>query len=198
VTVQDLIAELSAWLGPEASIEDAFGLVTVDVAPATWREAAAAVRDRPSIACGFFDWLSAYDDNNAGIAIVAQVWSLAHKHAVTLRTHVEREAPELDSLTTVWRGADWHERETFEMFGVRFAGHPHLVPLLLPNGFEGNPLRKEFVLASRVAKAWPGAKEPGQSDADLAAAAGSRRSRRLTPPGVPDPAEWGPEAGERS
>ncbi len=73
------------------------------------------------------------------------------------------------------------------MFGVDFDGHPNLVPLLLPDGFEGHPLRKDFVLAARVAKPWPGAKEPGESDE------GGPPSRRKTrPPGVPDPDVWGP------
>lgn len=77
------------------------------------------------------------------------------------------------------------------MFGIDFTGHPHLVPLLLPDGFEGHPLRKEFVLAARVAKAWPGAKEPGESDHDHAGPA----RRKMQPPGVPDPNEWGPLKG---
>ena len=168
-----------------------FGLLTVDLPAGRWRQVAEAVRDRPEIDCRYFDWLSAYDDGPAGIAVVAHVWSIARRRGLALRTRVPRAAPELDSLTGVWVGAGWHERETFEMFGVRFTGHPDLRPLLLPNGFEGNPLRKEFVLGSRVAKPWPGGKEPGQSDADLAAA-GNRRSRRLTPPGLPEPGTWGP------
>jgi NADH-quinone oxidoreductase subunit H len=61
----------------------------------------------------------------------------------------------------VFAGASWHERETAEMFGIDFAGHPHLVPLLLPDGFEGHPLRKEFVLAAAPPSPGPGAKEPG-------------------------------------
>jgi hypothetical protein len=73
------------------------------------------------------------------------------------------------------------------MFGIDFTGHPHLEPLLLPEGFEGHPLRKDFVLAARVAKAWPGAKEPGESEESVAP---SRRKTR--PPGVPDPDTWGP------
>jgi NADH:ubiquinone oxidoreductase subunit C len=75
------------------------------------------------------------------------------------------------------------------MFGVEFTDHPYLEPLLLPDGFEGHPLRKDFVLASRAAKQWPGAVDPGQSAHDVAV----RRKRKL-PPGVPDPDVWGPDA----
>jgi NADH-quinone oxidoreductase subunit C len=89
-------------------------------------------------------------------------------------------------------GAAWHERETHEMFGVDFPGHPGgLAPLLLPPQFEGHPLRKEFILAARVAKPWPGAKEPGESHDPTTA----RRSP-MRPPGVPAPGEWGPLAPE--
>jgi NADH-quinone oxidoreductase subunit C len=94
------------------------------------------------------------------------------------------------SIVGIYPGAAWSERETYEMFNVEFAGHPNLAPLLLPPGFEGHPLRKDFVLASRVAKAWPGAKEPGESDAG--AESGSRRAP-MRPPGVPEPGQWGPD-----
>ena len=104
-----------------------------------------------------------------------------------VRTRIPRDPPVLPSATTVYRGAAWQERETHEMFGIEFDGHPGLDPLLLPDGFEGHPLRKEFVLAARAAKPWPGAKEPGEGGA--AGAAPSRR--RMLPPGVPDPS-WGP------
>src|SRR6185437_12706300 len=103
---------------------------------------------------------------------------------------VPREDPVVESVVELFPGAAWHERDTFEMFGITFARHPDLKPLLLPPGFEGHPLRKEFVLASRVAKAWPGAKEPGESDKDT----GAPGRRRMLPPGVPDPSAWGPDA----
>ena len=73
------------------------------------------------------------------------------------------------------------------MFGIDFPGHPYLVPLLLPDGFEGHPLRKDFVLATRALKSWPGAKEPGESEHE-----GAPSRRKMQPPGVPDPATWGP------
>jgi NADH-quinone oxidoreductase subunit C len=181
--------------GAVATVE--FGQVTVDVAPADWAVAAAALRDDPQLDCAFFDWLSAHDagpdvDDETGLCVVLHVWSLAHRHHVLLRTRVPRDNGRLPSLIGVWAGAAWHERETFEMFGVVFDDHPNLVPLLLPDGFEGHPLRKDFVLASRVAKAWPGAKEPGESDRDTESAAPGRR--RMLPPGVPGPGEWGPGA----
>jgi NADH-quinone oxidoreductase subunit C len=174
-----------------------FGQVTVEVASTDWSAAAAALRDDPDLDCSFFDWLSAHDagpdaDVDSGLCVVLHVWSLSHRHHVLLRTRVARDHGRLASLVEVWPGAAWHERETFEMFGVVFDGHPNLVPLLLPDGFEGHPLRKDFVLASRVAKSWPGAKEPGESDRDTEGASPGRR--RMLPPGVPAPGEWGPGA----
>lgn len=186
--------DLLAVAGEGATVDESFGGVTIDVPAPRWVEAATAIRDDPRSAAGFFDWLSAYDDLQAGLAVVVHLWSLPHRCSVMLRTHTDRLGGQLPTLTGVWAGADWHERETFEMFGIDFVGHPHLVPLLLPDGFEGHPLRKDFVLASRVAKSWPGEKEPGESDSDLAATDVTRpRRRRMRPPGVPDPGTWGAE-----
>jgi NADH-quinone oxidoreductase subunit C len=188
MTPEEIGARLRNVLGDDATADVSFGQVTVDVPPERWVEAATLVRDDPALSCRYFDWLSAYDDGDAGLAVVVHVWSNEHRHHLLLRTRAARDGGRLATLTGVWAGAGWHERETFEMFGVTFEGHPNLVPLLLPEGFEGNPLRKEFVLASRVAKAWPGAKEPGESDHDT----GAPGRRRMLPPGVPGPGEWGP------
>jgi NADH-quinone oxidoreductase subunit C len=151
--------------------------VTADVAADRWVAAATELRDN---GFDFFDWLSAYDDADSGIAVVVRVWSVARREGAMLRTWVPRDNGSLRTLTMVWAGAAWHERETTEMFGLGFTGHPDLRPLLLPEGFAGHPLRKEFVLASRAVKEWPGAKEPGSS------VPGRKR-----PPGVPDPRTWG-------
>jgi NADH-quinone oxidoreductase subunit C len=174
--------ELLAIVGDDARATEAFGCLTLDVPAAAWLPTATRLRDDPAGGFDFFDWLSAYDDRESGLAVVARLWSVVHCHAVIIRTRVARDGGVLPTLTGVWAGAAWHERETSEMFGIGFDGHPQLSPLLLPDGFEGNPLRKEFVLASRVAKEWPGAKEPGES------VAGRKR-----PLGVPAPSEWGPQ-----
>ena len=73
----------------------------------------------------------------------------------------------------------------YDLYGVLFTGHPEMRRILTDYGFEGHPLRKDFVLAARAAKAWPGAKEPGESDHDVASRTGGRR---MKPPGVPD--DW--------
>src|SRR5262249_29826375 len=86
-------------------------------------------------------------------------------------------------------------RETYEMFDIEFVGHPDLRPLLLPPEFEGHPLRKDFVLASRVAKPWPGAVEPGAVEPSAVDGSGAARRAPLRPPGVPEPGEWGGAAG---
>jgi len=173
--------------GQGTAAEESYGMLTVDVPAAAWVEAMTFARDE--LGCTFFDWLTAVDELDDGFSVVAHVWSLAERHHLLLRTRVPRDQPRLATATGVFRGASWHERETYEMFGIAFDGHPHLVPLLLPEEFEGHPLRKEFVLAARAAKPWPGAKEPGETEHEAARAPGRRRT---VPPGVPDPQTWGP------
>ncbi|MPZ25634.1 MAG: NADH-quinone oxidoreductase subunit C [Micromonosporaceae bacterium] len=176
---------------PSVSGGEQFARATVDVPPPAWAAALRAARDDPALAMDFLDWLSAVDELAAGFRMVAHLWSTTARHGVLVRTLLPPEAPELASVVDIYPGAAWHERETHEMFGVSFTGHPGgNAPLLLPPEFEGHPLRKDFVLASRVAKPWPGAKEPGEPRA------GSARRQPMRPPGVPAPGEWGPPATE--
>ncbi|WP_406143084.1 NADH-quinone oxidoreductase subunit C [Streptomyces anulatus] len=178
--------------GDEATAESAYDLLTVDVPAAAWLTALRTARDE--LGCSYFDWLSAVDEPGIGFRVCAHVAALGTGtvRRLMVRTTVPHDAAVLPSAIDVYAGAAWHERETHEMFGVAFDGHPHLVPLLLPEGFEGHPLRKDFVLAARVAKAWPGAKEPGEP---AEGHTGPKR-RAMLPPGVPDPNEWGPLKGQ--
>ncbi|WP_327269301.1 NADH-quinone oxidoreductase subunit C [Streptomyces sp. NBC_01218] len=187
----DTVARTVAGLfGERATAAYAYELLTVDVPADTWTAALETARDR--LGCTYFDWLSAVDEPGTGFLVAAHVAALSTGtvRRLLVRTTVPHEAAVLPSAIAVYAGAAWHERETHEMFGIGFEGHPHLVPLLLPEGFEGHPLRKDFVLAARVAKAWPGAKEPGESEH------GGPKRRTMLPPGVPDPNEWGPLKGQ--
>ena len=68
-----------------------------------------------------------------------------------LKCRLRGDAPEIDSVTSVWRGANWYERETFDLFGIRFRNHPDLRRIMLPDDWEGHPLRKDYpVTGARV------------------------------------------------
>ena len=79
------------------------------------------------------------------IEVVYHLYSMAHKHGpVTLRVKLERANPVVDSVTPIWRAAEFQEREVYDLFGVRFTGHPDLRRILMWEGFEGHPMRKDY------------------------------------------------------
>jgi NADH-quinone oxidoreductase subunit C len=184
MTPDDLVAAVSALLGEGSRCSTAHGQVTVDVPRADWVAAVSAIKTELGLT--FFDLLTAVDELDAGFDVVLRLWAPAGRYGLLLRTRCPRGDARVPSLAGVFDGAAWHERQVWEMFDIDFDGHPGLRRLLLPDGFEGHPMRKEFVLASRVAKAWPGAKDPGESDSDLE----QRPRRRVQPPGVPRPGTW--------
>jgi NADH-quinone oxidoreductase subunit C len=83
--------------------------------------------------------------------VVYHLHSLARNQRLRLKCRLSGESPEIDSVTAVWRGAGWYERETFDLFGVRFRNHPDLRRIMMPEDWEGHPLRKDYpVTGSRV------------------------------------------------
>ncbi len=78
--------------------------------------------------------------------VVYNIYALQHKRYLRLKVTVEEEHPVVPTVTGVWPGANWHERETFDMFGIRFEGHPDLRRMYMPEEFEYHPLRKDFPL----------------------------------------------------
>lgn len=162
------------------------------VAVADWRTAVLEARDAGH---AWFDWLACVDEVGVTdeLRVVLSLRNLDDPCApeLLLSCAVPRQQPRLDSLRDVFAGAGWHEREAAELFGVEFVGGDRR-RLLLDPGFTGAPLRKDEVLAARTAQAWPGAKEPGESDADAGpAGAASPSRRRMVPPGVPEAGVWG-------
>ena len=88
--------------------------------------------------------------------VFARFYSTTRHVGLTLKADLDDDAPTVESIHTVFRGADWHERETWEMYGFTFVGHPDLTHLYLPGEFEGFPLRKDYPLLAREVKPWPG------------------------------------------
>jgi NADH-quinone oxidoreductase subunit C len=183
-TEQELLARLERGLG-EGIVEsaDAFGTLVVRVKPDAWRKAAEV--SKRELECDFLSFVSGIDwqpapregeeaggDTSAPVQptemtfgaagsagrmqVFAYVASTKRKWGVTLKTDVDEHDPHAESWVAHYPGADWHERETWEMFGVVFDGHPSLRHLYLPSEFEGHPLRKDYPLLARVVKPWPG------------------------------------------
>jgi NADH-quinone oxidoreductase subunit C len=102
--------------------------------------------------------------------VFARVTNLDEHWGITVKADVPDDESVVESWVTVYAGANWHERETHEMFGISFAGHPDLRNMYLPSDFEGHPLRKDFPLLARLVKPWPGIVDveplPGEGEGD--------------------------------
>jgi NADH-quinone oxidoreductase subunit C len=158
----DIVNRLRAQFGEDIlESGDVHGHAVVTVAPARYREIARFLRDDPDLAFDFFDFLTGVDyrPKGGGFEVVAHLFSTRRLHNVRLKVACDADDPRCPTLSDIWSGANWHERETWELLGIAFDEHPHLVKLLLPQQFEGHPLRKDFALMTREAKPWPGAVE---------------------------------------
>ena len=116
------------------------------VAPAHWRAVAQFLRDDLETALNMFIDLTCVDrlGRTPRCDVVMHLYSVDKKHRVRLLAGVPEEDPSIDSLVTLWPGANWFEREAFDLYGVRFAGHPDLRRILMYPEFVGHPLRKDF------------------------------------------------------
>jgi NADH-quinone oxidoreductase subunit C len=120
--------------------------------------------------------VTGYAGGDTRMQVFARVVSLEGGFGVTLKVDVADVEPSVATWVPVYAGANWHEREAWEMFGVDFVGHPHLVHMYLPGDFEGHPMRKDFPLLARRVKPWPGIVDvepmPGGDDEESDEAAG--------------------------
>jgi NADH-quinone oxidoreductase subunit C len=117
-----------------------------------------------------------YAGGETRFQLFARLTDLKRHVGVTIKVDVP-DPMVMPTWIGVYAGANWHERETHEMFGIDFEGHPDLRNLYLPGAFEGYPLRKDFPLLSRMVKPWPGIVDvepmPGAADDEAAAADGA-------------------------
>jgi len=145
-TVADTFTEVlpDVTLASAQGARDAILLIAREDVPHVLR----AAKDDPRLDFKYLRCLSGVDHMERGLEVVYQLYSYTHKHSVTLKARLPQDDPRIASVTPIWRGADWHEREAAEMFGIVFEGHPNLVPLLLPDDMtDHHPLRKDNPLA---------------------------------------------------
>jgi len=98
----------------------------------------------------YFDSLSCLTAIDQGpeagkMEVIYTLYSIPNHVTLHLRVVLDREKPTVSSVSSVWRTADWHEREAFDFFGIQFEGHPDLRRILLPEDWDGHPLRKDYV-----------------------------------------------------
>jgi NADH-quinone oxidoreductase subunit C len=133
------------------------------IRPDAWATVARFLRDDPACQMDMFTDLTCVDrfGREPRFDVVAFLYSLSKKHRVRLYAGVSEEDPTLESLTQLWAGADWFEREAFDLYGVRFMGHPDLRRILMYPEFVGHPLRKDYPKEKRQPLV---RREPGKVD----------------------------------
>ena len=175
VSGEDAVTRVQEALVGLATVKPNFEQVDLTCLREHYVDVMTKLRDSDGLRCRFFTFLSAIDwseypyeegEEKKELELLVHVYSPEHAIHVTVRvplTFADATAP---SITGLYGGAIWHERECHEMFGIDFEGHPRLVGLYLPEDFDGHPGLKSFKLPTRtLVKAWPGAKDPDEAAA---------------------------------
>jgi NADH-quinone oxidoreductase subunit C len=120
--------------------------MTIYVDRPSIREACALLRDNPQFPFNFLSDITCVDwyPSEPRFEVVYHLLSIAKKDRVRLKVRLDGSSPVVESITSVWAGANFFEREIFDLFGVRFTGHPYLRRILMPEDWEGHPLRKDY------------------------------------------------------
>jgi NADH-quinone oxidoreductase subunit C len=141
------LARLSAWkAGAVEGVRYDRGELSIHVERSSLREACALLRDDPGCAFNFLSDVTCVDwfPSEPRLEVIYHLLSIPNKDRVRLKVRLLGSDPVVESITSVWPAANYFEREVFDLFGVRFTGHPYLRRLLMPEDWEGYPLRKDY------------------------------------------------------
>jgi NADH-quinone oxidoreductase subunit C len=170
---EEVLSRARDLLGDTVSeVKSNLGQLDVTCTPERLVEVLRSLRDGP-LQFRFFTFLSAVDrselggeEGGGGMEVLIHLYSQDSASHVNVHVPVDLADPRCPSITSLFAGANWHERETREMFGIDFEGHPRLVGLYLPEDFDGHPGLRSFKLPARAqVKEWPGAKDPDEAAA---------------------------------
>jgi NADH-quinone oxidoreductase subunit C len=134
------------------------GEQTVIIRPGALRAVAKFLRDTPELSFNFLMDLSAVDylffaggriQKEFRFEVVYHFFSLTHNTRIRIKVPVTESTPEVDTVTDLWASADWYEREVWDMFGIKFKGHPNLKRILMYEEFQGHALRKDYPFNKR-------------------------------------------------
>jgi NADH-quinone oxidoreductase subunit C len=142
MTYEQAILSIGERFGT-AQIEPGPPLVAI-VPPDQWDPFARFAKD--TLGCRFFSFLTAVDWKDRGLEVVARLENLDDRVSLVMKARLDAGVSACPSLTPIFRGADWMERECFDMFGIRFEGHRDLRRILLTDDWEGHPLLKSYAV----------------------------------------------------
>ena len=141
------VARIHGW-NPEAiqAVKYDRDEMTIVVDRSALREACALLKEDAACPFNFLSDVTCVDWYPAEprFEVVYHLLSIPKKERVRLKVRLNSSSPNVDSLTSIWPGANYFEREVFDLFGVRFAGHPYLRRIMMPEDWEGHPLRKDY------------------------------------------------------
>jgi NADH:ubiquinone oxidoreductase 27 kD subunit len=129
---------------PAATYEEGGEWLNINVEPKDWRPLAEKLRNETSL---YFDYLFCLTciDWKSHLTMVYHLSSTKYRHNIVIKSKLDRDTPVIETVSDIWRTAELHEREVYEMFGVNFLNHPDLRLLILPDGWEGRkPMLKDF------------------------------------------------------
>jgi NADH-quinone oxidoreductase subunit C len=145
MTAQEIHDSLKAKFG-DAVLDAKLDVMQpwLSIAPDRMKDIAFFLRDDPSMQFDYMMCLSGVDYNDGRLGIVYHLFSMVHRHKIVLKAFCTKENPHVRSVSSVWGTANWHEREVFDMYGITIDEHPDLRRLLMPDDWEGHPLRKDY------------------------------------------------------
>ena len=127
---------------------------TIVVKPEVWRRVMQFAYEHPQLDFKMLTDLTVVDylgrrPRRERFEVVVHLYSITKRHRIRIKARLPEGEPRIDSLTPIWAGADWFEREAWDLYGVRFNDHPNLRRILLYEEFEGHPLRKDYPVRKR-------------------------------------------------
>jgi NADH-quinone oxidoreductase subunit C len=136
------VKEFISTVEPSATYDETGEWLNISVAAPTWKKLARLLRNPPFN----FDYLFCLTciDWKTDFTMVYHLSSTDHRHTIVVKAKLNREDPHIDTVCDIWRTAEFHEREVYDLFGIKFTGHPDLRRLIMPDDWEGWPLRKDY------------------------------------------------------
>jgi NADH/F420H2 dehydrogenase subunit C len=136
------VKEFISTVEPSAIYDETGEWLNIFVAAPTWKKLARLLRSEPF----HFDYLFCLTciDWKTDFTMVYHLSSTAHRHTIVVKAKLDRQDPQIETVSDIWRTAEFHEREVYDLFGIKFTGHPDLRRLIMPDDWEGWPLRKDY------------------------------------------------------